>query len=275
MRLFFSFFVETNNIMRFRIIILLQFLTLATHSQKKNPVAQNARPGQPANAHLALFNQAVAANDLVTATIALNYYVSGSGSDNQYTDTLAMLYLQQGMYAQCQYWTDLRLGKTPENRTLLEMKAVCLEKTGRTKEAIALYEQLFASGGNPYHAYQLMELQYGIKRLVECIETGRAAEKLGFKPEYRMTYTLGKQTGSTFLEAGIYNIHALALYDLGNKVEARKYLEKALSLDSSFALARQNLNALSSLEPALPGKGIPATDTKQKNNNPAQLKEQN
>lgn len=261
--------------MRILVLIVLHFLAVAAQGQKKNPVVRNDKPRQAGNDHLAVFNQAVAVNDLVTATIALNYLVAGSGSNTPYADTLAMLYLQQGMYAQCQYWTELRLAKTPDNRTLQEMKAVCLEKTGRTKEAIALYEQLFTSGRNPYHAYQLMELQYGIKRLAECIETGREAEKLVFKPEYRMTYTIGKQTGSTFLEAGIYNIHALALYDLGNKVESKKYLEKALMLDSTFALARQNLNALNSLEPVVPGKGIPSTDVQLQNGNPALRKEQN
>ena len=63
-----------------------------------------------------------------------------------------------------------------------------------------------------------------------------------------MTYNVGQQTGRTYLQAGVYNIHALALYDLDKKAEAKAYFEKALALDSSFVLARQNLEAMRSLE---------------------------
>ena len=63
-----------------------------------------------------------------------------------------------------------------------------------------------------------------------------------------MTYTAGQQTGRTYLQAGIYNIHALALYDLDKKSEARVYFEKALSLDSTFVLAKQNLETIKSIE---------------------------
>lgn len=63
-----------------------------------------------------------------------------------------------------------------------------------------------------------------------------------------MTYTAGQQTGRTYLQAGIYNIHALVLYDLDKKAAARTYFEKALALDSTFVLAKQNLQTLQSIE---------------------------
>ena len=70
-----------------------------------------------------------------------------------------------------------------------------------------------------------------------------------------MTYSMGQQTGRTFLQAGVFNIHALALYDLDKKAEAKIYFEKALALDSTFALAKQNLEAMHSIETGT-GKGI-------------------
>ena len=116
------------------------------------------------------------------------------------------------------------------------------------KEAIDIFENLFGKTKSPYHAYKLMELQYGIKRLAECLATAQAAEKLEYKPDFLMTYTAGQQTGRTYLQAGVYNIHALALYDLDKKPEAKTYFEKALALDSTFVLAKQNLEAMQSLE---------------------------
>ena len=46
----------------------------------------------------------------------------------------------------------------------------------------------------------------------------------------------------------MYNIHALALYDLDKKAEAKAYFQKAVALDSNFVLAKQNLEAVRSIE---------------------------
>ncbi|MEO5893086.1 MAG: CDC27 family protein [Ferruginibacter sp.] len=200
------------------------------------------------NQHLKVFEQAISSGDASTAAIALNYYLTEQGSNQNYADTLAMLYMQQGAYPQCYYWAQKRLELKPGDNNLLELKGICLDKLQQPKEAIDVFEKLFKKTQSPYHAYKLMELQYGIKRLAECLETALAAEKLPYKPTFIMTYNVGQQTGRTYLQAGVYNIHALALYDLDKKAEAKAYFEKALALDSSFALAKQNLEAMRSLE---------------------------
>ena len=159
-----------------------------------------------------------------------------------------MLYMQQGSYVQCFYWADKRLKVKPDDLVLLELKGISLDKLQQPKEAITVFEKLYAKTKSPYHAYQLMELQYSIKRLAECLVTANSTEKLEFKPEYTVTYNVGEQTGRTYLKAGIYNIQGLTLYDLDRKAEAKMYFEKALALDSNFVLARQNLEALKSIE---------------------------
>ena len=128
------------------------------------------------------------------------------------------------------------------------MKGICLDKLQQPKESIAVFEKLFSKTQSPYHAYKLMELQYGIKRLAECVATANVAERLQYKPEFTMTYNVGEQVGRTYLQAGVYNIHALALYDLDKKAEAKTYFEKAIALDSNFVLARQNLEAIKTIE---------------------------
>lgn len=199
---------------------------------------------------------AIASGDAAAATTALNYYLVETGTDNVYADTLAMLYMQQGSFSQCYHWAEKRLAAKPDDNTLLELKGISLDKMNQPKEAIDIFEKLFVKTKSPYHAYKLMELQYGIKRLAECLATAQAAEKLTYKPEFLMTYNVGQQSGRTYLQAGVYNIHALALYDLDKKAEAKAYFEKALALDSSFALAKQNLEAMQSIEMGA-GKGLP------------------
>ncbi|MEJ7589773.1 MAG: hypothetical protein WKI04_19655 [Ferruginibacter sp.] len=210
--------------------------------------AKKPTPPEKSNQHLKVFEQAITSGDANTASIALNYYLIEQTSDQNYADTLAMLYMQQGAYAQCYYWAQKRLQLKPGDNNLMELKGISLDKLQQPKEAIEVFEQLFKKTQSPYHAYKLMELQYGIKRLSECLETARAAEKLVYKPSYIMTYNVGQQVGRTYLQAGIFNIHALALYDLDQKSEAKTYFEKALALDNSFVLAKQNLEALKSIE---------------------------
>ena len=240
-------------------VSLVSFLCNMGNAQVKKVNA----PAAKSNPHLKVFLQALNSGDVTTAISALNYYITEQGANTVYEDTLAMLYMQQGSFVQCYYWADKRSKVKPDDNALMEMKGICLDKLQQPKDAIAIFEKLFAKTQSPYHAYKLMELQYSIKRLAECLATATNAEKLQFKPEFVMTYNVGEQTGRTYLQAGIFNIHALALYDLDKKAEAKTYFEKALALDSNFVLARQNLDALNSIQ-ANPNKINPGA-----NNNPA------
>jgi tetratricopeptide (TPR) repeat protein len=211
-------------------------------------VTKTTPPAAKNNTHLRVFSQAVGTGDLTTGIMALNYYVNEQGANPIYEDTLAMLYLQQNSFIQCFYWADKRLKVKPDGLVLLEMKGICLDKLNQPKEAIVVFEKLYAKTQSPFHAYTLMELQYSIKRLAECLATANSTEKLQFKPEYIISYNVGEQVGRTYLQAGIFNIQALTYYDLDKKAEAKMYFEKALALDSNFVLARQNLEALNSIE---------------------------
>ncbi len=225
-------------------VSLIAFLCNTVVAQVTKPAPATAS----GNAHLKVFKQAVNSGDVATGITALSYYVNDQGANSVYEDTLAMLYMQQNSYVQCYYWADKRLKVKPDDLVLLELKGICLDKLNQPKEAITIFEKLYAKTKSPYHAYTLMELQYSIKRLAECLATAGSTEKLVFKPEYTMTYNVGEQTGRTYLQAGIYNITGLTLYDLDRKTESKIYFEKALALDSNFVLARQNLDAIKSLE---------------------------
>ena len=225
-------------------VSLLTVLSAYIFAQGTKPAASSASN----NTHLKVFKQSVTTGDIVTAIAALSYYVNEQGANSVYEDTLAMLYMQQSSYVQCYFWADKRLKVKPDDMVLLEMKGICLDKLNQPKEAIAIFEKLYAKSQSPYHAYTLMELQYSIKRLAECLATATSTEKLVFKQEYTMTYNVGEQVGRTYLQAGIFNITGLTLYDLDKKAESKMYFEKALALDSNFVLARQNLDAIKSLE---------------------------
>ncbi|HRI25079.1 MAG TPA: hypothetical protein PLZ45_10395 [Ferruginibacter sp.] len=241
--------------------ITIAVLVLFTAGSVFAQAGKNNAPAAKTNPHLKVFYQAAQSGDVNTAVSALNYYVAEQGANSAYEDTLAMLYMQQGAYATCYYWADKRSKVKPDDNNLMEMKGICLDKLQQPKEAISIFEKLYSKTQSPYHAYKLMELQYGIKRLAECVATAMSVEKQTFKQEYTMTYNVGEQIGRTYLQAGIFNIHGLALYDLDRKAEARQYFEKAVALDSTFVLARQNIEAMNSIE-------AEASKTKTGNNPP-------
>jgi tetratricopeptide (TPR) repeat protein len=227
---------------KYHLTLWLLFFVSICKAQTTKPVPSKT------NSHLKVYNQALNIGDVSTAIAALNYYTAEQGDNNNYTDTLAMLYMQQGSYAQSYYWAEKRLTAKPNDLNLLEIKGLSLDKLQQPKEAIGIFETLLSKTKSPYHAYKLMELQYGIKRLAECVSTGMVAEKLQYKPEYTMTYNIGEQVGRTYLQASIYNIQALALYELDKKAEAKSYLQRALALDSNYVLAKQNLSAILATE---------------------------
>ncbi|MGG9972566.1 tetratricopeptide repeat protein [Ferruginibacter sp. SUN002] len=256
--------------MNFRKLLFVAIVLICNTALAQQTTSTKKATTAKVNQHLKVFNQTMGCGDFSTAISALNYYIAEEGSTNPYVDTLAILYLQQGAYPQCYYWVEQRLATNPEDNTLLEMKAVCLDKSGETKEAISIFEKLFKKTQNVFHAYKLLDLQYSIKRLSEAVATAEAAEKLQYKPEYTMTYTVGQQMGRTYLQSAVLNIHGLALYDLGKKDEAKKCFEQALALDTTFALAKQNLEAIRSIENATNSKVIPGV---QAPNAPAAIKQ--
>ena len=101
--------------------------------------------------HLNVFEQAVKAGDANTAIIALNYYLTEQVGYNNYVDTLAMLYMQQGAIGQCYYWVQKSLQAKPDDTNILELKGICLEKLQQPKEAIELFEKLTGANFQPQH----------------------------------------------------------------------------------------------------------------------------
>lgn len=74
-------------------IVFLCVATVFAQSQK----TINASIPKP-NAHLKVFNLAIASGDANTAVTALNYFITEQGANTSYADTLVMLYMQQGLF---------------------------------------------------------------------------------------------------------------------------------------------------------------------------------
>lgn len=220
----------------FNLFFITSFLQLK--SQNKQPEIVTFK-----NTHIEVYKNALKAEDYSSAITALNYIVAIDSNSN-YKDSLAVLYYLSGKYHQSIYWSNKILLKTPNNIGIIEIKAASLKQTNQSILAISEYEKLIKLEQNPIYVFNLIELQYQMKRLYECIATTQTIENLTFKSEMKYHYEgLGedKKSYSTLLKASMYNYQGLALYELGSKDLAMISFQESLRLDSTFIHAKENL----------------------------------
>ncbi len=195
--------------------------------------------------HLQVYRNAVSCGDYTTAIVALNYVVVES-KNGQYSDSLAYLYYFSNNYYQSIYWCTEALKHKVNDIGLLELKAMCLKQTKQIFKAIEIYEQLVNISPSPVFAFNLIELQYMAKRLYECLITTNTVETLSFKNDMIYSYKVDEnRTYSTPLKAAFYNYKGLVFFELKDSQQAKIAFEMALSIDSNFLLAKNNLNAVS------------------------------
>ena len=111
--------------------IALLTLSVCANAQSKKTTAAPAKQ----SIHLKTFNIAITSGDVVSAITSLNYYVAENGSENNYADTLAILYMQQGAIEQSYYWANKRLEKKPDDNNLPELKGIAIYRMQEPKQA--------------------------------------------------------------------------------------------------------------------------------------------
>lgn len=194
--------------------------------------------------HLQVYRNAVNCGDYTTAIMALNYVVVES-KNGKYLDSLAYLYYFSNNFNQSIYWCSEALKFRPNDISLLELKATNLKHTKQIFLAIEIYEYLMKISPSPIFAFNLIELQYTAKRLYECLLTTNLTESLSFKNDMKYSYKINESSiYSTPLKAAIYNYKGLVLLDLKDTLQAKTAFETALSIDSTFILAKNNLSSL-------------------------------
>jgi tetratricopeptide (TPR) repeat protein len=193
------------------------------------------------NTHKQVFIQCLQAGDFPTAIQAANYIIA-TDNKSSYRDSLAILYYNTANLAAAAYWADRILAEQPRNAPMAEVKALCLRKSGDPVAAIGAFEQLLKLKYNPVYAYELMQLQYNTKRLIECVGTGRQALQVSVDSSIMVSYTIeNKVVKQTPLKAAIYNTLGLALADLQKIPEAVAAFQSSLVLDKEYVPALKNL----------------------------------
>ena len=224
------------------IVVLLIVTTLNINSQKLT--SKTFIRHQITNSKK-IIKQALTYNDAQTAISNLHKIIALEGSKSIYKDSLAIVYFQSRNYVSSHLLAKELLALKPNNKQLLEINAISLEKLNAVKDAIDAYERLFQQTNNMLHGYQLANLQFSIKRLTEAkvsIEKTIVCEKI---EKAFIQFPVDKTKNQNVpLKSAAYNLQGLISFELKEYSFARTAFKNALEVMPKFTLATQNANAV-------------------------------
>ena len=170
--------------------------------------------------------------------------IENQGNDSIIYD-LAVYYYQNQKYAPAVLVSQELLKRNPKNIAALEIAAVGCDNLGVPDRALQYYESLFLLQNNPTVLYKMSFLQYRLKRYkesstsVDILMADKALDSL--KVNYNDTN--GKQKEYP-MKVALLNLKGLIAQEQGDKVNAKKFYDEALSLAPDFALAKENVAKL-------------------------------
>jgi len=213
-----------------------------------------------------IYKQSIQNYDLETAKNSVYHIMAIEGENSSYLDSLAYIYFNKKNFMSYISVAD-KILKKEEKLPILERKAIALENLGATKEAIAIYEKVYAQKKDVQVAYKLASLQHQLKRTAEAYSTLKSAEKLKFPEKAFLAFPSSKkdQQQRVPFKAVYFNLLAMTAYDLHNYDVSLQYLEDALKVFPDFFVAKQNKNAIAVMKQKLEGNN--KQQAPQKNNN--------
>ena len=198
-----------------------------------------------------LYTQGKRVGDAAVMYDALHNMLATSPDNAAVKDSLASLYFSGRMYGPSLALTSELIEATPESARYLEMKAVAENSLGLLEDALASYESLLAVDPNPYYAYQVATLQYGLNDFAtaEASVDNMLAGDLG---EQMVNINLaGGRAQSVPMKAALLNIKGVLRKDVHRDTErAKEYFQLAMAEAPEFVLPQNNLAVMAQKAPA-------------------------
>jgi len=199
--------------------------------------------------HEKVYRQALDRGDLNTAIVAVQYIIASDPSEAHWNDTLARLYFNAGQYFIAKNIAEDLLKADPKNQTMLAIAAYGNKNLGMSKEAIGYFEELFAESKNPGHLYELITLQFGLKRYGEAAENINNLLEMPDAVKMKTSVVLpDNNVQEVPLNAAALNIKGVIALEMGNYEAAEQFFKEALEVMPEFALAKQNLSVMQNRE---------------------------
>ena len=205
-----------------------------------------------------IYAQSIKYGDFSSASVAVFGILANDTANLGWKDTLAILFFARQAYSQALEIGKEVYSKQPDNTRILELIAVSEENLGDSKDALGYYEQLYAKTKDLYHLYQIISLQYELKRLAECSSNinDMVADPRSAKEE--ITLSIGQnQQQKVFYKAAALNIRGVMARELKQDDVAEQSFTQALQVNPDFALAKANLDELHKAKQGTPAPNTP------------------
>ena len=236
------------------IIILNAFGSLAFSQNKKPEAAKPANQEVMTAAapvkdtvpeEIKVYRLALSFSDYGVAKQAIYDLIAKYPERIDYMDTLAALYFSMEAYPQCLAAAGIVLKVQPENMQMMELFAVCQNAMKNPKEALEMYEKIYAKSKSLYHLYEIAVLQYTLQRYGECNGSIEKiiADKDATTQKLHISYD-EQNTQEVPYAAAVYNLRGVMEKDLSQKDKAKADFEEAIKIFPEFKLAKNNLDLL-------------------------------
>ncbi len=184
-------------------------------------------------------------NDDIVAKDAMFCMIAMDPTDDSLKLQLSYYYFESGQYASSLFASADILGRNPDNVDALRVNAMSYDRMGVKDKAVDSYESLYLKTNDIGTLYQVAVLQFDLKRYTECKTNLDIIIKDPQSRAMKLKFAKSEnEQQDVTLEAAAYNVKGMVEKQLGNMEEAKKYFSKALSIQSDFALAEQNLKDL-------------------------------
>ncbi|MCF1421813.1 tetratricopeptide repeat protein [Mangrovimonas futianensis] len=230
-----------------RILILFLWVGVAVQAQSNQELINHYK------AYYKQMQKQADAQGVINALTHLNVLQPST----QRQDTLAYVYMSEGMYFQALNTSGIELNPTDSDMSV-EVKAVSLKAMKQVEKAIPFFEELFKREATVGVAYELAEMYLQTQQLLQAtkyVEYGIENSK----PEVGRTYYESQQPYQVPIKAGFLYLKALVTF---NKNKATNIDTAITTLDEAITLA-PNFNLAYITKQALQGqKNPPQPETK-------------
>ncbi|MCB0743982.1 MAG: hypothetical protein KDC67_08770, partial [Ignavibacteriae bacterium] len=159
--------------------------------------------------------------------------------------SLAYLYFNSRKYSSCFMVCSDILTKDSNKQDILEMQAISLENLMALEKAAQVYAKLVTKSNNNYHAYKLANIYYVLKNYDQALMAIKKAEELKDTGEVKISYAINKNySQQVALTSAIAFTRGLIEAAQEKNDAAIASFQKAVNIQSDFALAKDNLEAL-------------------------------
>lgn len=192
-----------------------------------------------------LFAQGKEFGDAAIMYDALHHMLVREPNNIAVKDSLASLYFTGRMYGQALNLSDDLLEAKPKDPRYLEMKAVSQNSLGLLEDALVAYQDLLEIDPNPYYAYQIATIQYGLNQFdkAEASVDNMLAGDLGSQ-KVNINIAQGRAQ-SVPMKAALLNIKGVLRKDVHKDIDqAKEYFQLAMAEAPDFLLASNNLTLL-------------------------------